>query len=138
MRFFVDRSIGGRILVEAVSQAGHHVIAHDSIFPQTADDEHWIQYAVEQNLIFITKDKMIRKRPNELAALRAASLRVIVLVSGDTRMADYAQKLVVALPVIETLLNRTPPPVLIRFTSTGDAAVIPADPIRLSRRKFDL
>lgn len=123
------------MLINAIRAAGHEAVAHDTVFPPTAEDEEWIAYAGRHQLIVITKDKMIRKRPNELAALRAASLQAIVLTSGDTRMAEYATQLVLVLPEIEALLRANDPPTIIRVASSGAVSIVPPAPLNLRQRK---
>jgi len=43
--FFVDRSLGGKLVVEAMRNVGAEVIAHDDAFDQNATDVEWLAEA---------------------------------------------------------------------------------------------
>lgn len=51
-------------------------------FGQGALDEQWLAQAGAQSWVVVTRDRMIRKRPNELAALREANVRAFAFTGG--------------------------------------------------------
>ena len=58
--FFVDRSLGRKIIPGALRDAGEEVRIHDEHFPQDAKDEVWLAEAGKQGWVVLTKDKNIR------------------------------------------------------------------------------
>lgn len=92
--FFVDRSIGRHIAVAALRAAGYEVVAHDDQFPQSTLDEEWLPEAGRNGWIVITRDKMIRRRQNELEALRVAKVIAFVVTAGSATGDEVAAMLV--------------------------------------------
>src|SRR5260221_14400832 len=72
--FFIDRSLGRKIIAKALRDAGEEVMVHDDHFPQNTRDEVWLGEAGKRQWVVLTKDENIRYRTNELMALRAASV----------------------------------------------------------------
>ena len=65
--FFIDRSLGRKIVADALRQAGAEVHVHGDHFPPDARDEEWLRVVGQRGWIVLTKDKMIRYRgPNSL------------------------------------------------------------------------
>jgi hypothetical protein len=82
--FFVDRSLGRKIIPGALREAGEEVRVHDEHFPQDTRDEVWLADVGQRGWVVLTKDKHIRYRALEIHALRAADVRAFVLTSrGD-------------------------------------------------------
>ncbi|MBK7013310.1 MAG: DUF433 domain-containing protein [Xanthomonadales bacterium] len=63
--FFVDRSLGGKLVVEALRAAGAQVIAHDDAMPQDSEDVEWLAEAGRHNWVVLTKDSAIRRNQHE-------------------------------------------------------------------------
>ncbi len=55
--------------------------SHDDHFGPTTRDEEWIPQVAKRGWVALTHDRQIRRRPNEVAAVEASALRLIVLVS---------------------------------------------------------
>lgn len=109
--FFVDRSLGRKVIPGALRGAGEEVRVHDDHFPQDAKDEMWLAEAGKSGWVVLTKDKHIRYRAAEILALRAANVRAFVLsASGDLSGAEVSQIFVKALPSMKRLCQRTAPP----------------------------
>lgn len=94
MTFFVDRSLGRRIVPTALRDAGFDVVAHDEIFAADTEDEVWLTEAGSRGWIVLMKDDRIRYNPREREALRAASVRTFVLTGGNLTGEDQARLLV--------------------------------------------
>lgn len=92
--FFVDRSIGRHIAVTALRDAGYEVIAHDERFSQDTPDEEWLPEAGRNGWIVITRDKMIRRRQNELEAMCVAKVVAFVVTAGNATGEEIAAILV--------------------------------------------
>lgn len=109
--FFIDRSLGRKVIPGALRGAGEEVRVHDDHFPQDAKDQVWLAEAGKNGWVVLTKDKHIRYRAAEILALRTANVRAFVLSSGgDLSGAEVSQIFVKALPLIKRLCHRTAPP----------------------------
>jgi predicted nuclease of predicted toxin-antitoxin system len=83
LTFFVDRSLGRRIVPSALRDAGYDVVVHDDIFAANADDEIWLAEAGRRGWIVLMKDDRIRYRPRERAALEAAGVQAFALTNAN-------------------------------------------------------
>src|SRR3990172_737151 len=72
--FFLDRSLGKKTIADALRQAGAEVRVHDDCFPPDARDEDWLREVGQKGWIVLTKDRHIRYRAPELAALQKAGV----------------------------------------------------------------
>jgi len=81
--FFVDRSLGNRIVPEAIRALGFRVWAMSDIYPNETDegvaDVDWIERAGRENWVVLTKDERITRRPDEVEALEASGVRVFAI-----------------------------------------------------------
>ena len=82
--FFVDRSLGRRVIPNALRDAGARVELHDDHFSQDARDQVWLAEAGKRDWVVLTKDKHLRYRAVETNALMSAKVRAFVLTArGD-------------------------------------------------------
>ena len=123
LHIFLDRSLGRRVVAEAIRAAGVEVHIHDDHFPQDTTDEEWLLAVGRQGWIVLTKDDRIRYRPQERAALIHAHVRAFVLVGGNLSAAAMAEIFVRALPEIQNFVDRYPPPFIARI-SRGAAVTL--------------
>ena len=63
---FVDRCVGGRRLKPLLIEAGWSVVLHDEVFEQDAPDVDWPPVVAASGQVVLTRDKQIRRRPDEL------------------------------------------------------------------------
>ncbi len=106
-------------MVKALRSAGARVESHDDHFAQNAPDEAWLEHAGRIGWIVITKDLKIRYRPNEIAAYRKHGVLGVFLANANATGDDNAQRVLAALPAIETLAETATRPAMYRLTSTG-------------------
>lgn len=99
-RLFIDRDAWSRRLGEALDAAGVAYVAHRQRFDASSPDEDWTQFVSHAHLIAITRDQNIRRKPNELATIRASRAVIFVFTSGNLTAADTARLLMFALPAI--------------------------------------
>lgn len=111
IRFFFDESCLGIGKIVAQARA-------DTIFPghprspiNPGDpDSVWITNAAEQDWVVVLRDKKIRSRPSEKAALASNPLRVLVLTSaGELNVWNQLRTLIRSWDRIEELLGIEPP-----------------------------
>jgi predicted nuclease of predicted toxin-antitoxin system len=88
---FVDRSAWSNKLAEALRSQGVRFIALHDRFPIDVSDQEWLRVASDEGWIVLSRDKRIRRKPNELAALRASKVAIFTLVAGNATAADTAQ-----------------------------------------------
>lgn len=108
----------------ALRANGVEVVLHHELFPEGADDTAWLTALADRpDLLVLTKDSRIRRRPLERQAMEAALLRVFALTAGNLSGEDQAAAFVRALPRIRRLA-RLPGPFIARVTATGAVARI--------------
>jgi predicted nuclease of predicted toxin-antitoxin system len=118
--FFIDRSLGRRVVPNGLRAAGEEVRIHDEHFPQDAKDETWLAAVGRSGWVVLTKDKHIRYRAAEIQVLRAANVRAFVLTSrGDLTGAEVSRIFVKALPAIKRICERAAPPFVALVERTG-------------------
>src|SRR5215467_2079382 len=108
--FFVDRSLGQKVIADRLRRNGETVEIHDDHFPQDASDEHWIAAVGEKGWIVLTKDDRIRYRPAALEAYRRHKVRVFIFGSGEMKAQEMADAFVKALPKISRFATRQTAP----------------------------
>lgn len=83
MVFYLDRNLGRATIADILRAAGFEVEVHDDHLPQDAPDEDWIQLVAQNQWIGVTKDKNIRYRRSEIAAIKHYQAKVIVVRMKD-------------------------------------------------------
>lgn len=104
--FFVDRNLGRRT-VEELTAAGWRLHRIADEYPNDAaevPDEEWIAEGCRRGWALLTKDKMIRYRAEELAALTGGQL--FCLSNGNMTVDAMVAAFVAARPSIERAVAR--------------------------------
>jgi predicted nuclease of predicted toxin-antitoxin system len=123
--FFVDRSLGRKIIPDALRAAGEEVRVHDDFFPQDAKDEVWLAEVGRRGWVVLTKDQHIRYREVEVQALLAAKVRSFVLTArGDLSGAEVGHIFVKALQAMKKLCATTPPPFIARVSRDSTVTLV--------------
>ena len=117
--YFIDRSLGDRIVAEALRTHGLTVHVHKDYFPPDAKDEDWLREVGQRRWVVLTKDKMLCYRETEITALLAAKARAFVLTSGNLRADEMAAAFIKALPKMEHCLRKVKGPFVARVTRGG-------------------
>lgn len=113
---FIDRDLWSRRLDEALREAGIPFVAHRDRFDHDTPDAAWIAEVGRQGWAVLTRDQEIRRRPNELAAVRAANLHLFALTSGNLSAAETAALCVAAWPAIQRAVAQHPAPAIFSVT----------------------
>jgi hypothetical protein len=95
---FIDRDAWSRVLGEALTAACIGFVAHHQRFTPAAPDTEWLAVAGAEGWLVLTRDQNIRRRPNELAAVKAAGVCMFVLGQGNLSAAETARIVVGAWP----------------------------------------
>jgi predicted nuclease of predicted toxin-antitoxin system len=118
--FFVDRSLGGKLVAEALHAAGANVVVHDEVFEQNAKDVEWLAEAGRRGWIVLTKDAAIRRNPHERAMFHAAQVRVFTLARRNLIGAEMATLFVKALTGMSKRAANTPAPFVFSISRGGE------------------
>lgn len=117
---FIDRDAWSRKLDEALRAAGIPFVAHRDVFADATPDAVWLAEVGRRGWIVMTRDQNIRRRPNELAAVREARIHLFALTSGNLSAADTAALVVRAWPAIRRAVADHSPPALWSVTRRGE------------------
>jgi hypothetical protein len=103
--FFVDRSLGRHRVPVLLRASGWTLRTHHEIYG--ARDEHvrdvdWLEMCGTENLVVLSKDRRLRYRPAEIAAIRRHGVMAFVLVRAGLRAAEQAARFDHNRDVIET------------------------------------
>ena len=81
--YFIDRSLGGKIVAAKLRESGLSVVAHDEYFPQNCPDEEWLRIVGSRGWIVLTRDTRIRTRSLEIQAFAEANVLGFVLTAKN-------------------------------------------------------
>lgn len=110
---FIDRNSGGRTFRDFLTSAGLNVVLHDEIYPQTTDDEAWLEKGSGLGYIFVTGDKAVTRRILFLRQLAASRAYVFILYGlNGTTPQGKAGCILSALDRMVELMKLCEPPVL--------------------------
>ena len=103
-RFFLDRSLGRKAVPEALRADGWDLITLAEHYGMPADeqvaDTEWIEEAAKRGWLILMKDKRIRHRQAEIAAVAEHKARCFVITRGDLPSADMVQRFITNKPAI--------------------------------------
>lgn len=104
--FFFDRSIG-KAAPRALRAVRVHAVSHDDHYPaqRRVPDETWIAEQTELGHVLVTKDKGIRHRTSEIAAIRSADARLLVLTDRRANRLRMLRSIMIAWPKIESIVD---------------------------------
>lgn len=116
---FIDRDLWSRRLDAALREAGIPFVAHRDLFAGDTPDVEWIAEVGRRGMVVLTRDQEIRRRPNELAAVRAARIHLFALTSGNLSAGETAALCVAAWPAVQRAVARHPAPAIFSITRGG-------------------
>ena len=123
--FFVDRSLGRKIIPDALRAADEEVRVHDEFFPQDEKDEVWLAEVGRLGWVVLTKDKHIRYRQVEIQALLAGKVRAFILTArGDLSGAEVGQIFIKAMPAMKKLCDTATPPFIARVSRDSSVTLV--------------
>src|SRR5216684_212517 len=98
--FFLERSLGGKAILEALRNADLQVEPHSKWFRHNTPDQDWLPIVGEKKWIVLMRDKAIGKRYLELNALLRSKVKAFVLVTGELSEQVSAEIIKKAVPKI--------------------------------------
>lgn len=107
--FFFDRSIG-KAVPEALRAVRVAAVSHDAQYraQQIVPDETWIEQQTELGHVLVTKDKGIRHRDSEKAAIRSAGARLLVLTDKRATRLRMLRAIMIAWPKMMNIIGTEP------------------------------
>jgi hypothetical protein len=123
LTYFVDRALGRRLVTE-LRAAGLTVEAHDDHFAQDTEDVDLFPVVGAHGWVFLTKDKAIKKRDNELTALLEAGLATFILSSGNLKAEEMAEAFTRAKARMERTVRKTSRPFIAKVHRDGSVEVV--------------
>ncbi len=125
--FFVDRSLGGRVVADALRAIGEAVEIHDDHFASDSPDQKWLAEVGAHAWVVLSKDDRIRRNPVERQALLAAGVAAFFLGRSDLRGDQMASAFRAALPAMKKALRRFATPFIAGVSVAGEVHVFESD-----------
>lgn len=122
---FIDRNLGRHVLADKLRAAGIPCEVHDDHLPQDATDETWLQFVGEKGWIAIGRDKNIRYRGPEKAALIQANACLIVVRAKNTTGPDIADLIIRHINRIYRFADKHDVPFIAGITRDGKITEYP-------------
>lgn len=132
--FFLDENFGGKVIAGGLRAVGAHVEVHRDHFESGTADSDWLPKVGARGWVLLTKDRRIKTRPLEIAALRQAGVAAFVLVAPDMKgdeIASLLGRLAIKMARYATTNSR---PFFISFGRTGKFKVVKT--AKKARRKL--
>lgn len=117
--FFLDASLGGKLVAQALRVAGATVILHDDVFAQGTPDTEWLAEAGRRGWVVLTKDEAIRRNPLEKRMFRDYRVRVFVLTRKNLRGDEMASIFATALRGMLKRVRGVPAPFMFSIARSG-------------------
>lgn len=121
---FIDRDTWSRVLDRDLRAAGIPFVAHREVFAHDTPDAEWIAEVGRRGWTVVTRDQNIRRRPNELRAVRDAGVRLFALTSGNLSAAETAATIIKAWRAIQQQVAGTSAPALFSVSRGGEVRLI--------------
>jgi PIN like domain len=117
--FFLDRSLGGKYVAEALRRVGAKIEIMEPHFPADCPDVVWMPDVSQRSWIVLTKDDRIGRNPLEQIAIAQSDARVFILAEGSLTGKEMGAIFVLALPKIEKLVQSHRSPFIARVYGGG-------------------
>lgn len=113
--------------MEELTSAGIKFTPHHDHFEQACPDADWLPVVGKNGWVVITRDKNIRRKPNELKAFKDNNVLAVVLSSGSSSQAsaaDTAELLLRLLPKLMRKIQSSKPPLMLNVTLMGNISSV--------------
>ena len=122
--FFIDRSLGSRLLSAALRSAGARVEIHDDHFRPDTPDTEWLGEVGRRGWLVLSKDVRIRRDRYERAVLLDAQAKAFLLTQQGLTGPEMAAIFVRALPEIVRRGSRAKRGFICTVSRSGQLTVI--------------
>ncbi len=121
---FIDRCAWSNRLGDALSASNIAFIPHHKRFAPDCPDEDWLPVVGKSGWVVLTRDKNIRRKPNELRAFKENRVLAIVLSSGQASAADTADLVIRLYPKLMRKVQNAKPPAMFTVTLAGSISPV--------------
>jgi hypothetical protein len=109
MKCFFDENLGYQ-LAHGLKGFGEDAIHVTDVYQKGTPDEEWLLYVAKNGYILFTRDKMIRRRPQQLALIKEHKIGAVFLGGKTMDHWNYIRQIVTAWDKIEAkVMSETPP-----------------------------
>lgn len=108
MKFFFDENLGKEITL-GLRGFGVETLHLTEMFPSGTADEDWLPYVAENGYFLITRDKMIRRRPQQLAIIKEKGIGTFFLAGKTMGRWDFIRQIIRAWYKILEAAKDNPP-----------------------------
>lgn len=120
LTLFIDRDAWSTKLDLALRAAEIPFVAHRDVFAHDTPDETWLAEVGRRGWLVLTRDQNIRRRPDELKALRDAGVLLFALTSGNLSAQETADLVIASWPKMVRIAGTTIRPAIFSITRGGD------------------
>jgi hypothetical protein len=117
--FFTDECLG-RLVPNALKNAGLLVEMYADWFEPGVPDTEWIPFAQERGWVILTKDAMIGRRLNEQAAIAQIAARVFIFASSGVAHTLISAAFIQAHAEMVEIATATAPPFIAKVYKSGE------------------
>jgi predicted nuclease of predicted toxin-antitoxin system len=117
--FFIDRSLGQEQVIRALKAQGATVERHDDHFAKDAPDPEWLAEVGARGWIVISKDKRIRYRGAERAAVHGAKIGLFIFIGGNMTGPQLAARIASALMQMVLVVETQERPFIATISKAG-------------------
>ncbi|MCJ7659503.1 MAG: DUF5615 family PIN-like protein [Anaerolineales bacterium] len=118
MKCFFDENLGKELAL-GLRGFGEETLHLTERFPPGTTDEEWLPFVAENGYLLFTRDKMIRRRPQQLALIREYKIGAFFLGGKTMDRWNYIRQIVTAWHKIEATVKKETPPFLYQVTRSG-------------------
>jgi hypothetical protein len=115
-----ENHCNNRKILAVFSNAGVKVERHLDHFARGTPDEEWLPLVGANGWALLTTDRRIRYRTNEKQAVIRHNVRMFYFSKNDLSGEQMATALEKALPEIQKLCSKQPPPFFAAITRNGE------------------
>jgi hypothetical protein len=118
--YYLDHNFAGKRIPALLREAGLEVRVHRDYYPPNCTDDVWLPAVAARGWVILTKDKKIRYRSNELAAVKVSGAKVFVLVAKqDLDAQGIVDAITSAAKAMARLCSKETAPFIAKIQSGG-------------------
>ena len=122
--FFIDHSLGGKLIAGRLRDLGAQIEILADHFPTDTPDVDWLKAVGEKGWIVLSKDGRIRRDSVERAALASAGVRAFFLTQQGLTGDEMAEIFANALPEMVRLAHSQSAPFIYTLSRGGKFSLI--------------
>ena len=117
--FFIDISLGGKLVAQALRDAGAKVEVHNDHFAEGTLDVEWLTTIGARGWVALSKDERIRRNTIERTTLKEANVRAFFLTQQGITGSEMGKIFADALDGMVNRATSQPAPFIYTISRTG-------------------